>query len=369
MVRRILVWLFVATVAVLVSAIFLKKGQIPNNLTDTEKYKRDKPVLIRGSIPYWEQEKAFLSFSQNANKFDYISLYWYYLGTNGQIKKYSGAREDQNIIKLAHDNNVKVGAIVTNLLDDEDLGWNSPRVEAWIKNDSAIEAHVSSIGEKLTNAGFDGVIVDYELVNAGQKENFSKFIKALSEKMHKEGKFVTVALHPKTAEGKKGEEIGRFQDWKEISKYADQLSIMGYSEHGDEDESGPIASVGWVDSIVNYALSLKIPREKLFLGIPLYGYRWQVGSDENAEGLTFAQIQKIISANQIEVQWDETAKSPYFSYEKDGEEYIVWFENAGSVSEKISLADEAGFGGVNFWRLGDEDPQIWQKVQEIKLKN
>src|SRR3989344_8513540 len=112
MVRRILVWLFVATAAVLVSAIFLKKGQIPNNLTHTEEYKRDKPVMIRGSIPYWEQEKAFLSFSQNAEKFDYISLYWYYLGADGTIKKYRGAREDQNIIKFAHDNNIKVGAII-----------------------------------------------------------------------------------------------------------------------------------------------------------------------------------------------------------------------------------------------------------------
>src|SRR3989344_6914929 len=295
MVRRILIWLFVAAVAVLVSAIFITKEQIPNNLTPTQKNNGDKPVLIRGSIPYWEQEKAFLSFSQNAGKFDYISLYWYYLGADGTIKKYRGAKEDQNIIKFAHDNNVKAGAIVTNLLDDEDLGWNSERVETWIKNDTAIEAHVNSIGEKLKSAGFDGVIVDYELVDKGQKENFSKFIKELSLKMHKEGKFVTVALHPKTGQNKKGEEIGQFQDWKEISKYADQLSIMGYSEHGDEDEPGPIASVDWVESIVNYAISLDIPPEKLFFGITLYGYRWQICSDENKERLTFTQIQKIIA--------------------------------------------------------------------------
>src|SRR3989344_3155049 len=369
MVRRILIWLFLATVAVLASAFFFTKGQVPDDVTHTEQYKRDKPVLIRGSIPYWEQEKAFLSFSQNAGKFDYISLYWYYLGADGTIKKYRGAKEDQNIIKFAHDNNVKAGAIVTNLLDDEDLGWNSERVETWIKNDTAIEAHVNSIGEKLKSAGFDGVIVDYEVVDKNQKENFSKFIKELSGQMHKEGKFVTVALHPKTGQNKKGEEIGQFQDWKEISKYADQLSIMGYSEHGDEGEAGPIASVGWVESIVNYALSLDVPREKLFLGIPLYGYRWQIGSDVNAEGLTFAQVEKIINTNQIEVQWDETFKSPYFEYEKAGNHYVVWFENAGSVSEKMTLADKKGLGGVNFWRLGDEDPQIWQEVLKFKNPN
>ena len=369
MVKKILIGLILATIAVLVLAIFLKDKQISNNVTPAKQFRRDKPILIRGSIPYWEQQKAFLSFSQNAGKFDYISLYWYYLGADGQVKKYRGAKEDLNIIKLAHDNNVKAGAIVTNLLDDEDSGWNSERVEMWIKNDQVIQEHTEAIVEKLKTVGFDGVIVDYELVDKNQKENFSKFMKELSLKMHKEGKFVTVALHPKTAEGKKGEEIGQFQDWKEISKYADQLSIMGYSEHGDEDEAGPIASVGWVESIVNYALSLDIPPEKLFLGIPLYGYRWQIGSDENTEGLTFSQIQKIIAANQIEVKWDETFKSPYFEYEKGGDTYVVWFENAQSVFEKMSLADKKGLAGVNFWRLGDEDRQIWQEIPKFKNPN
>src|SRR3990167_7515150 len=365
MVKRILLWIFLAAAAILASAIFFTENNIPNNLVPKEEFKRDSPILIRGSIPYWEQEKAFLSFSQNAAKFDYISLYWYYLGPDGKVKKYRGAKEDLNITKLAHDNNVKAGAIVTNLLDDEDLGWNSERVEVWIKNDKVIETHAKAIVEKLKSTGFDGVILDYELVNKSQKENFSKFVKELSLQMHQEGKFVTVALHPKTADGKKGEEIGQFQDWKEISKYADQLSIMGYSEHGDEGEAGPIASVGWVESIVNYALSLDVPREKLFLGIPLYGYRWQIGSDVNAEGLTFAQVEKIIATNKIEVQWDETFKSPYFEYEKAGNHYVVWFENAGSVSEKMTLADKKGLGGVNFWRLGDEDPQIWDQLAKV----
>src|SRR3989344_335403 len=115
MVKQILIGLFLATIAVLVLAIFLKDKQVSNNITPAKQFRRDKPILIRGSIPYWEQEKAYLSFSQNAAKFDYISLYWYYLGKDGQIKKYRGAKEDLNIMKLAHDNNVKAGAIVTKI--------------------------------------------------------------------------------------------------------------------------------------------------------------------------------------------------------------------------------------------------------------
>lgn len=369
MVKHIYIW--IALILLFLAGLVisnLKKDSGQNPAVDQE-YKRDKQLLLRGSIPYWDQEKAYSSFSQNVGKFDYISLYWYYLGADGTIKKYRGAKEDTSIIKFAHDNNVKVGAIVTNLLDDEELGWNSKRVEKFITDDEIREQHAREIRDKLNSTGFDGVIVDYELVDANQKENFTKFIKVLSSQIHKDGKFVTVALHPKSGDDKKGEEISRFQDWKEIARYADQLSIMAYGEHGDEGEAGPIASIGWVEEIVNYALSLKIPREKLFLGIPLYGYKWQKDSSENAEGLTFEQVQKIVNKNQIEILWKEEVKSPYFEYEEDGDEYEVWFENARSVAEKINLADTKGFAGINFWRLGGEDPQIWEKVSEVKILN
>ena len=33
-----------------------------------------------------------------------------------------------------------------------------------------------------------------------------------------------------------------------------------------------------------------------------------------------------------------------------------------NLLEKIKLAESAGFGGVSFWRLGGEDPEIWDKL-------
>ena len=43
----------------------------------------------------------------------------------------------------------------------------------------------------------------------------------------------------------------------------------------------------------------------------------------------------------------------------------VWFENGPSVEVKVQLAREAGFGGVTFWRLGGEDPEVWERVRKF----
>jgi len=363
MVKRILLLAFLITFGIIVVSIFATNPQKRVGSPVTEEFKRKEPILIRGSIPYWDQDKASASFSGNVSKFNYVSLYWYYLGADGQIKKYRASREDKNIIKFAHDNNIKVSAIITNNLDDEGLGWNSKRVEENIKDSNAREKHSENIKNLLIEKNFDGVIIDYELVRADQKENFTKFMEELSKKLKPENKLITVSLHPKTGNSINGEEIGRFQDWKELAKYADQLSIMSFGEHEDEGEPGPISSIPWMESIIGYVQSLKINPEKFFLGIGTFGYKWQTDSDKAAEGLTFEQVQKILSDNQIEVNWNETYKSPYFEYEKSGTEYVVWFENAQSVGEKLNLADKKGFGGVNFWRLGGEDPKIWELIK------
>lgn len=367
MVRRFYLWIALILVILAGFAISTLKKDSVMEPTSEKEFKREEPLLVRAGIPYWDQEKALASFSQNIDKFDYVGFFWYYVGSNGDVVRYRNAKEDKNIIAIAQENNVKTVAVVTNLLDDEGLGWNRERVRNLINNGEARNSHIEKISQKIKNFGFDGVLVDYESLDERQKEDFIRFVEELSEKLHEDGKFVAVSLLPKSEKTKDKDGFGAIaQDWKEISKYADQLHIQAYSEHNNEGPAGPIASISWVEEIVNYALSLKIPREKLFLGIPLYGYKWQVDSDEDAEGLTFEQVQKIVKGNQIEILWDEEAKSPYFEYEKDGDTFEVWFENARSIDEKLKLADKAGFAGVNFWRLGDEDPAIWQKVAEIK---
>jgi spore germination protein YaaH len=102
------------------------------------------------------------------------------------------------------------------------------------------------------------------------------------------------------------------------------------------------------------------------LGIPVYGYSWPQNSNDKAKDLTYQDTEKILQDKNISPNWDDTAKTPYFEYQTNGKNYKVWYENAKSIEEKIKLAKESGFAGVNLWRLGEEDPAIWRNLPNLK---
>lgn len=334
---------------------------IIKNNTQEDISKKNTLLEVKGSVPYWDQENAFRSVQKNFSSLNYLNLFWYYLNDEGEIQKYQYAKEDTSIITFAHSNNIKVFATITNLPESERSNWDSKRVEKILNDPDLRKKHITDILEKLEDLKFDGIIIDYEEVDSSQKNRFSEFIQELKLALQTKNKLLALALHPKT-EANPG--LGSFQDWEDLSKSADQLNIMAYGEHYDEGSSGPIASIPWLKEIISYAQSLKIPSEKIYLGIPLYGYDWNKDNDKSATGLTYIDVLNLLNQQSVQEKWDEKSKSPYFTYEENGDSHEVWFENARSVKEKINLAKTAGLAGITFWRLGGEDPGIWELFKE-----
>ena len=60
-----------------------------------------------------------------------------------------------------------------------------------------------------------------------------------------------------------------------------------------------------------------------------------------------------ITENDIEIlrEFDETEKSPYFFYEKDGISHEVWFEDPRSIKEKLELIYEYNLRGTSYWQI------------------
>lgn len=317
---------------------------------------------VLGWIPFWDQQRAYQSFSNNADVFTHISLFWYLVRSDGSVKKYIYANEDKTIINFAHSKGVKVLALVANLPDEDEGGdWDASRVEKVIGSASARKKHVADLVSLVNKYGFDGINIDYEALEEFQKESFTLFIKDLSEQMHSRGKVVAVALHPKKREGDPNYSNGsQAQDWGKLGKYADQLHIMNYEEHWETSPPGPTASVPWVESILSYAKKL-IPNGKIFAGVPLYGYDWDGSS--KAEGVTFTQVQSLVKKYNPKIVWDSRAKTNYFSYRDDSTSHTVWYEDNRSVSAKLNLFNNMGLNNTAFWRLGGEDPRVWTTLR------
>ena len=319
---------------------------------------RNRTFKTLGWIPYWNQSSAFSSFQNNVSLFDFLGLFWYVLRSDGSVKKYPFASDDQNIINFARSRGVKVLAIVANLpAEDEGGDWDNSRVEKVINSSSARKKHIIDLVNLATAKNFDGINIDYEALKGSQKGDFTLFIKELSIALHAKGKILGVSLHPKVREGDPEYSNGsEAQNWKSLGKYADQLYIMAYDEHWSTSPPGPLASLPWVREVLSYAKT-QIPRQKLFAGTTLDAFDWS--GTVRAKGLTFTQVQALIKKYNPKIVWDSNAKTNHFSYRDGNTSHTVWYEDNSSFSEKLKLYNNMGLENIAFWPLGGEDTRVW----------
>ena len=114
-----------------------------------------------------------------------------------------------------------------------------------------------------------------------------------------------------------------------------------------------VAPINKVREVVEYAVT-EIPAEKIDLGIPNYGYDWTLPFTQGVSAArTIGNIEAVDIAveNQAVIQFDETAKSPYFNYERNGVRHEVWFEDVRSIQEKFNLITEYGLRGMGYWQI------------------
>ena len=122
-----------------------------------------------------------------------------------------------------------------------------------------------------------------------------------------------------------------------------------------------VAPLDQVTRVVDYALS-EIPREKIWMGIPNYGYDWKVPYQKGTIARSISNQQAIALAQKhyAAIRFDSAAQSPWFRYvDGDGQEHEVWFENARSIRAKLELAHRRGLYGGSYWNLMRPFPQNW----------
>ena len=91
----------------------------------------------------------------------------------------------------------------------------------------------------------------------------------------------------------------------------------------------------------------------------------QPRSQIRGKALVWQQADALMKEHQATLQWWKAddrgvVAEPWFTYGDDT--HAVTFANAESVMMRVNLARDEGLRGVFFWRLGGEDPAIWQQL-------
>ena len=276
---------------------------------------------------------------------------------------------------------------------------------------------------KLVNDNnFDGIDIDFEGKKAEDKDYFSTFLKGLYQRMGK--KWVMCTIESRTPPDSRyyGTEIppdaGIFaNDLVEINKYCDRVRIMAYDQQGidlklaaqaasSSQLYAPVADPVWVEKVVNY-MAKDIKRSKILIGVPTYGYEYDVTAYANNQ-----YIYKILWTFNPGYAWPVAAEHGITpSRNAAGEMYFTYISNAPtttppvslgpnsaslaaaaaatyatqynshlnfrlmdwpdaqSVQTKIDLAKKLGVRGISIFKWdGGQDPAIWNTLAGVAGK-
>lgn len=310
------------------------------------------PVVI-GAVPYWDEAEARLTTEARASAMTTTSPWSYAVTADGGVELQPGLSADGE--RALHDRWRQQGLRVVPTIANTSQGlWDTATVSRVLGDPQLRDAHVTAIVALVQDEGFEGIQIDYEDLPATDRDPFSAFLSALGPALRAQGKVLYVTVHVKEDDAGY-DERNRAQDYAAIGQAADLVCLMAYDWHWSTGPSGPIAPYDWVDRVLRYSVT-QIPPEKLVLGVGLFGYDW-VGTTAN--NVTWRQVVALAAQHQVDEQWDVGAQSPHFSYTVDGVTHEVWYENGRSVNAKFDLARRYGLQGIELWRLGAEDPSIW----------
>ena len=230
--------------------------------------------------------------------------------------------------------------------------FNNNLIHEVVTSETAREALISNLLLTVEENGFGGVDVDFEYILAEDRDLFTSFVAELRQRMNESGYMVSVALAPKTSADQPGL-LYEGKDYGGLGAAADEVLLMAYEWGYTYGPAMAVAPLNKVRQVIEYALT-EIPPEKINLGIPNYGYDWilpYVRGESRAVTIGHVEAVQIAIENDVSIQFDETAQSPYFTYIRDGKEHEVWFEDVRSLQAKFNLLKEYDLKGIGVWQI------------------
>lgn len=239
-------------------------------------------------------------------------------------------------------------------------------IHGMLENEEGKERLMEELLAEMRRSSFSGVDVDFEYILAEDRDLFTGFVAELTRRMNAEGYRVSVALAPKTSVDQPGL-LYEGKDYRGLGEAANEVLLMTYEWGYTYGPPMAVAPLNKVRQVVEYALT-EIPPEKILLGVPNYGYDWIlpfVRGESQAVTIGHVEAVQIAINNGVPIQYDETAQSPFFLYERDGVMHEVWFEDVRSLERKYDLIREFGLRGMGVWQIMRLFRAMWLLYEDV----
>lgn len=284
----------------------------------------------------------------------YLSIFSHEVNPDGTLRPIN----DTPLIQAARAARVAPLMVITNL--EAGGGFSSDVARSILRNNAIQDKLLDNVVQNLRSKNYYGLDIDFEYIYPEDREYYNNFLRKTVARLRPLGYTVTTALAPKTSANQKGL-LYEAHDYPVHGALANHVILMTYEWGYTYGPPMAVAPINEIRKVLNYAVTA-IPRAKILMGIPNYGYDWTLPFVEGTAAKTLSNPGAVDLARRegAVIRYDEESQAPFFNYYDDNrKQHVVWFEDARSINAKYRLADQFNLGGVSYWTIGRYFPQAW----------
>jgi cellulose synthase/poly-beta-1,6-N-acetylglucosamine synthase-like glycosyltransferase/peptidoglycan/xylan/chitin deacetylase (PgdA/CDA1 family)/spore germination protein YaaH len=260
------------------------------------------------------------------------------------------AKEETEVFPMLNDYNTLSGT------------WNGDVIGKMLESSAARNRlHVQLDKFLFANPNYRGICLDFEMVPDEDEKLYAEWIGELRNDFHAKNLRIYV-----NAQAGADDATLRL-----LGQNSDGIILMNYDEHEETSDPGPVASEPWFEANLTRVLKL-VPKEKIICGIGNYGFDWAVPLPENGK----KPAQRVVDVDDLSVQdaWQRAEDAgadvhlegdelnPHFAYDDEDAHlrHQVWFLDGVTALNELRAGRQMGLRTFAVWRLGEEDPSLWQ---------
>ncbi len=274
------------------------------------------------------------------------------IGADGTLEEPDHDRQQQAIEFIRSKGpDVRIMALVNNF-NSKEKKWDADTLKKMLANPEARKYCIAQLSDYAREENFAGISLDFENVLDESQPALTQFTAELATSLHSAGLELSISLPANNDSF----------EYRRISETADYVILMAYDQHYAGSNPGPIAGADWFEQMLRLRQT-EIPASKTIVAIANYAYDWEGTKEPVVKTFQEAVVTAKESStedSQIEIRLDPASLNPTFRYEEDDASlHQVWMLDAVTAFNQMAVTRQFGARGVALWRLGSEDPSMW----------
>lgn len=212
----------------------------------------------------------------------------------------------------------------------------------------------ASLTQLISAKNLDGVNFDFEGRGPRDQHGLDALITQVATELRTADPHWQISMS--TYASSAGDPSG-FYDIAGLNKVVDAFFVMAYDMDSPSSPSptAPLTGPGNSDTVDLAEYSAVVPRSKIILGVPYYGYDWPTSGPQAGapaigppSPLSYAQVAALHGPS----YWDPVSQTPWTAYQVGNQWHQVYFDDPTSLALKARLANADHIAGLGVWALG-----------------